>query len=90
MLFTMYIDVYFCIRSAYTGMCLFTGCNSNARVEVMQDKDEKDTRYPNRFKVVDGINSQIIEISAESLVQMNKWVEAINVVSIIISEQELT
>ena len=47
----------------------------------MQDKNEKDTRYPNRFKVVDGISSQITEISAENLTQMNEWVEAIRMVS---------
>ena len=55
--------------------------NAHASVEVMQDKNVKDTRYPNRFKVVDGISQQITEISAESLTQMNEWVEAINTVS---------
>ena len=54
--------------------------NSRARVEVMMDKNEKDTRYPNRFKVVDGISNQFTEISAETLAQMNEWVEAINMV----------
>ena len=55
--------------------------NARAIVDVMQDKNEKDTRYPNRFKVVDGISSQITEISAENLTQMNEWVEAIRMVS---------
>ena len=55
--------------------------NSKARVEVMQDKNVKDTRYPNRFKVTDGINGQFTEISADTSVQMNEWVEAIKVVS---------
>ena len=57
--------------------------NARAIVEVMQDKNEKDTRYPNRFKVVDGISNQVTEISADSLTQMNEWVEAINMVSCI-------
>jgi len=48
----------------------------------MQDKNEKDTRYPNRFKVTDGINGQFTEISAENAGQMNEWVEAIKVVSL--------
>ena len=52
--------------------------NAHASVEVMQDKNVKDNRYPNRFKVVDGISQQATEISAESLTQMNEWVEAIN------------
>jgi len=55
--------------------------NCKSRVEVMLDKNEKDTRYPNRFKVTDGINGQFTEISAESPGQMNEWVEAIKVVS---------
>jgi len=54
--------------------------NYKARVEVMQDKNEKDTRYPNRFKVTDGINGQFTEISADNAGQMNEWVEAIRVV----------
>ena len=54
--------------------------NERARVEVMMDKNEKDTRYPNRFKVVDGISSQFTEISADTLAQMNEWVDAINMV----------
>ena len=53
--------------------------NSKASVEVMQDKNVKDTRYPNRFKVIDGINGQFTEISADTSVQMNEWVEAIKV-----------
>ena len=57
--------------------------NPKAVVEVMQDKNEKDTRYPNRFKVVDGITNQITEISAESPAQMKEWVEAINMVSFV-------
>ena len=44
------------------------------------DKNEKDTRYPNRFKVVDGISNQFTEISADSPSQMNEWVDAINMV----------
>ena len=55
--------------------------NSKVRVEVMQDKNVKDTRYPNRFKVTDGINGQFTKISADTSVQMNEWVEAIKVVS---------
>ena len=46
----------------------------------MQDKNEKDTQYPNRFKVVDGISNQVAEISADNLTQMNEWVDAINMV----------
>ena len=49
--------------------------------KVTQDKNEKDCRYPNRFKVVDGINGQFFEISADSPAQMNEWVDAINLVS---------
>ena len=49
--------------------------------KVMQEKNEKDCRYPNRFKVTDGINGQFFEISADSPAQMNEWVEAINLVS---------
>jgi len=62
--------------------------NSNAKVEVMQDKNEKDNRYPNRFKVVDGINNQVTEISADNPTQMNEWVEAINMVSNMVYTQE--
>ena len=54
--------------------------NERARVEVMMDKNEKDTRYPNRFKVVDGISAQFTEISADTPAQMNEWVVAINMV----------
>ena len=54
--------------------------NARAIVEVMQDKNEKDTRYPNRFKVVDGISNQVTEISADNLTQMNEWVDVINMV----------
>ena len=50
----------------------------------MQEKNEKDCRYPNRFKVTDGITGQIFEISADSPAQMNEWMEAINLVSFII------
>ena len=46
----------------------------------MMDKNEKDTRYPNRFKVVDGISNQFTEISADTPALMNEWVEAINMV----------
>ena len=49
--------------------------------KVMQEKNEKDCRYPNRFKVTDGINGQFFEISADSPGQMNDWVEAVNLVS---------
>ena len=46
----------------------------------MQDKNEKDTQYPNGFKVVDGISNQVTEISADNLTQINEWVDAINMV----------
>ena len=47
----------------------------------MQDKSEKDCKYPNRFKVADGTSGKFFEISADSPAQMNEWVEAINLVS---------
>lgn len=47
----------------------------------MQDKSEKDCKYPNRFKVTDGVTGQFFEISADSPAQMDEWVEAINLVS---------
>ena len=56
--------------------------NFNVSVtKVMQEKNEKDCRYPNRFKVTDGINGQFFDISADSPAQMNEWVDAINLVS---------
>ena len=32
----------------------------------MQDKNEKDCKYPNRFKVADDTSGQFFEISADS------------------------
>ena len=47
----------------------------------MQEKNEKDCRYPNRFKVTDGITGQFFDVSADSPAQMNEWIDAINLVS---------
>ena len=55
--------------------------SSHIRVEVMQDKNEKDSRYPNRFKVINTGSGQSTEMSAMSVEQMNEWVKAINAVS---------
>ena len=55
--------------------------NSHIRIEVIQDKNEKDSRYHNKFKVVNTISGQFTEISAMTVEQMNEWVKAINTVS---------
>ena len=48
---------------------------------MIQDKNEKDSRYPNRFKITNPANGQVAEISAKSVEQMNEWIKAINAVS---------
>ena len=56
--------------------------NSRIPVEVMvQEKNEKDNKYPNRFMVTNLANDQYTEISAKSVELRNEWAKAINIVS---------